>query len=209
MAIREGRMAGTQLVTPRTDHPQAVLPRHIPGEAGVWLLLFGDTMVFTIFFLIFLYYRGQNAALFVQSQQHLSQTLGLFNTLLMLTSSWLVASGIRAARADKGRHAALGFSLAFICGAGFGIVKFFEYSAKLHVGITLNTNSFFMCYYMFTGIHMLHVLIGMVLLSFMARYSWAGGITPEKISYLEIGASFWHLVDLLWIVLFALLYLVK
>lgn len=196
-------------MTQRVEQPRAVTPKHIPGEAGVWLFIFGDMMVFTLFFLIFLYYRGQDVALFVRSQQHLSQALGVLNTLFMLTSSWLVASGIRAARAHEGRRAALRFSLAIICGAGFGIVKFFEYSAKLHAGITLNTNNFFMCYYMFTGIHMVHVLIGMAVLSFMARYSWAGGITPKRISYLEIGASFWHLVDLLWVVLFALLYLVK
>ncbi len=182
---------------------------HIPGEAGIWLFIFGDMMVFTVFFLIFLYYRGEDAALFIQSQRYLSQPLGVLNTLLMLTSSWFVASGIRAARFDKGRQAATGFILAFLCGFSFGIIKFIEYSSKFHAGITLNTNNFFMCYYMFTGIHFVHVLLGMVLLSFMGRYSWASSNTSQKISFLEIGASFWHLVDLLWIVLFALLYLVK
>lgn len=183
--------------------------RHIPGEPGVWFFIGGDTMIFSLFFLIFLYYRGQDAPLFVASQLHLSQTLGLLNTLLMLTSSWFVASGIRAARANRGPLAALGFCLAFLCGVGFGIVKIFEYSAKFHVGITLNSNSFFMCYFMFTGIHMVHVLLGMVLLAIMARYCRSPQFTPAKVNLLEIGASFWHLVDMLWIVLFALLYLVK
>jgi nitric oxide reductase NorE protein len=127
----------------------------------------------------------------------------------MLTSSWFVASGIRAARMNSGRRASILFLLTVLCGIGFGVVKFFEYSAKIHAGITLNTNDFFMCYFMFTGIHLFHVLIGTILVSLMARYSWTGPITSRKIYYLETGATYWHLVDLLWIVLFALLYLVK
>lgn len=182
---------------------------HIPGEPGVWVLIFGDMMIFTMFFLIFLYYRGQNPEMFVQSQTHLSQRLGVLNTMFMLTSSWFVASGIRAIRADRGKLAAVAFWLAFLCGVGFGIVKFFEYSAKLRIGITIGTNNFFMCYYMFTGIHFVHVLIGMVLLSFMARHARRGNFTARRQSLFEVGATFWHLVDLLWIVLFALLYLVK
>ena len=80
---------------------------------------------------------------------------------------------------------------------------------KIHHGITLNTKDFFMYYYMFTGIHMMHVLIGMGVLAFMARYSWAGVYDARKIRNLESGASFWHVVDLLWIVIFPLIFLVR
>lgn len=88
------------------------------------------------------------------------------------------------------------------------VVKFFEYSPKLHAGITISTNDFFMLYFVYTGIHLIHVVIGTGVLITLAVYVRSGGIDAIKVRNLESGASFWHLVDLLWIVLFALLYLV-
>jgi nitric oxide reductase NorE protein len=86
-------------------------------------------------------------------------------------------------------------------------VKVIEYGAKFRAGITLTSNDFFMFYFMLTGIHLLHVLIGMGVLTFLMRHTAAGVLDERRIQHLESGASFWHLVDLLWIVLFALLYL--
>ena len=183
--------------------------RRMPGEEGIWVFVALDLLTFSIFFLTFLYYRGQNVVLFAASQAHLNQALGLVNTLLMLSSSWFVATALQAARRGAGRVTPVCFMLAFLCGAGFGVVKFLEYGAKVRAGITPNTNDFYMYYYMFTGIHFMHVLIGMGVLAGLARYSWAGVSDERKIRNLESGASFWHVVDLLWIVLFALLYLVK
>lgn len=183
--------------------------RHMPGEEGIWIFIFGDMMVFSLFFVTYLFYRGQNVELFNASQTHLSQTFGVLNTFFMLSSSWFVAMAVQGARRNLGKATPVCFGLAFLCGLGFGIVKVFEYVEKIRAGITLNTNDFYMYYYMFTGIHFMHVLIGMGVLAFMARYSWAGGYDANKIKNLESGGSFWHVVDLLWIVLFALLYLVK
>ena len=183
--------------------------RHLPGEAGIWLFIFGDMMVFSLFFITFLYYRGHEVELFTSSQEHLSQFFGVLNTFFMLSSSWFVAMAIRAARLNMGRTTPTLFIMAFMCGFGFAVVKVFEYGDKIRHGITLNTNDFFMYYYMFTGIHFMHVLIGMGVLAFSAIYSWSGGFDGKKIKNLESAASFWHVVDLLWIVLFALLYLIK
>lgn len=183
--------------------------RRMPGEEGVWVLIIGDLMVFSLFFATFLYYRGQNVPLFAASQTHLNQSFGALNTLFMLSSSWFVALAVHAARRSLGKATPVCFMLAFLCGLGFGVVKFFEYGAKVRAGITITTNDFYMCYYIFTGIHFMHVLIGMGVLAIMTRYSWASAFEPKTIRNLESGASFWHLVDLLWIVLFALLYLVK
>jgi nitric oxide reductase NorE protein len=182
---------------------------HIPGEEGIWILIFGDLVVFSLFFIVFLYYRGQNAELFDASQAHLNQALGAINTLLMLSSSWFVATAVQAARKNLARLTQLCFMMAFVCGVAFGVVKVLEYAEKIRAGITLNTNDFYMYYFVFTGIHFLHVLIGMGVLSVLAVYSRTGTFNESKIRHLESGASFWHLVDLLWIVLFALLYLVK
>jgi nitric oxide reductase NorE protein len=184
--------------------------RHMPGEDGIWLFIFGDMLVFSLFFATFLYYRGADVAHFNQSQTHLSQFFGALNTFFMLTSSWFVATAVQSARRGLGKITPYGFLLAFICGLAFVVSKYFEWNAKIRAGFTLNSNDFFMYYYMFTGIHLLHVLIGMGVLAFMMRYSWLGGpYDPRQMRNLESGGSFWHVVDLLWIVLFALLYLVK
>ena len=187
--------------------PQA--GRRMPGEEGIWIFIFGDMLVFSLFFSTFLYYRGQDVELFAASHAQLSQLFGALNTLLMLSSSWFVATAVQGARRNRPRAPRACFLLAFVCGAGFVLVKYFEYGAKIRAGITLNSNDFFMYYYMFTGIHLLHVLIGMGVLLYLARSSWAGRYDGNTVRNLESGGSFWHVVDLLWIVLFALFYLVK
>ena len=127
----------------------------------------------------------------------------------MLTSSWFVATALQAARRNRGKLAPICFMLAILCCVCFGVVKVLEYGEKIRIGITLTTNDFYMYYYMFTGIHFLHALIGSGVLAYLARISWAGDCDAKTLRNLESGGSFWHLVDLLWIVLFALFYLVK
>jgi nitric oxide reductase NorE protein len=183
--------------------------RHLPGEPGIWVMICGDMMMFSIMFIVFLFYRRDDLELFQSSQSHLNQSFGLINTFFMLTSSWCVAMAVEAARARRIKATVVLFRLGFACGLGFAIVKIAEYAQKICAGIVINTNDFYMYYYVFTGIHFLHVLIGMGVLAFMAQYATKGDFTPIKIGHFESGASFWHLVDLLWIALFALLYLLK
>lgn len=182
--------------------------RHLPGEPGIWLLILGDLILFSVLFILLLFYRIDNIQVFAQSQAQLSLPLGLLNTLLMLTSSWCVATAIQAARRQIRRVSSVGFCLAVLCGLSFVVVKYFEYSEKIEAGITPVTNQFFMFYFVYTGIHLIHVVIGLGGLTILAMYSRSGEFTAKKMQHLESGASFWHLVDLLWIVLFALLYLV-
>jgi len=182
---------------------------HVPGEAGVWVFIVGDMLVFALFFATFVYYRAQDVELYIESQRTLNQGLGVINTFLMLTSSWFVALAVLAARATSGKLSSALFALAFACGGGFIVVKFFEYDEKIRAGIGLTTNDFYMYYYMFTGIHLLHVLIGMAVLVFLWNLSRKSASGSANILTLESGACFWHLVDVLWIILFALLYLMK
>jgi len=184
-------------------------PRHVPGEAGIWIIIFGDMLVFSVMFLSFVCQRREDPRLFQTSAAHLNQVFGLLNTVLLLTSSWFVALGIQAARRDEGRRAARGFRLATLCALGFSIVKLLEYTEKVRADIVINSNDFYMYYFVLTGIHFMHVLIGIGVLTFMARHAAAGAIDGRRLSHLESGASFWHLVDLLWIALFALLYLLR
>lgn len=190
-----------------TQHPKS--NNHIPGEAGLWLFILGDMLVFSVFFVVLLMYRSDDIAVFTASQDKLNQVFGFINTILMLTSSWCVAMAVQSARRDRGKRVTILLSLAVACGVAFGVVKFLEWGEKIDNGITLITNDFFMFYFIFTGIHFLHVLIGMGALIVLTRYISSGPINASKIRNLECGATFWHLVDLLWIILFALFYLVR
>jgi nitric oxide reductase NorE protein len=180
--------------------------RRIPGEPGLWIIIFGDLAVFSVFFTLFPYYRLAEPDLFARSQALLSQTFGLANTLLLLTSSWAVAAAMSAARDARAQDAVRKVSLGMLCGAGFVVLKAFEYAAKVSAGIRPSTNDFFMLYFAFTGVHLIHVVIGLGALS-LFRARAAKLTTPVGLALMEGCAIFWHLVDLLWVVLFALFYL--
>lgn len=192
--------------------------RHLPGEEGIWLFILGDMMVFALFFLTFVYYRGADTALYVDAQRALNERFGLINTLFLLSSSWCVAMAIRTARravqrkgAVQGRaeRATALLGLAILFGVAFVVLKIVEYREKFAAGITVLTNEFFMFYFMFTGIHLVHVLIGIGVLTYLLVLSRKPAIDAGDIRTFENGAAFWHLVDLLWVILFALLYLMR
>ena len=182
---------------------------HLPGEVGIWMFIAGDLIMFSLFFGTFVFYRSQNVELYIEAQNMLNQTYGLVNTLLMLTSSWFVAMAVKGARLRKYEISSRCFAMACVCGIGFVLVKYFEYGEKLQAGITLETNDYFMYYYLFTGIHLLHVFIGLGVLVFCYKTVHQTAFSALQLTHVESGASFWHLVDMLWIVLFALLYLMR
>jgi nitric oxide reductase NorE protein len=181
--------------------------RHLPGEEGVWVLIGGDLVVFSLLFGLFLYYRGQSVAVFEQSQVALNRGFGLLNTVILLTSSLFVATAVTSAR--QGFHARAGrlLAAAIVCGIGFGISKTLEYAAKFKAGIIFNTNDFFMFYFMLTGIHMVHVIFATGVLFYLWGRTRGAVHSANYVSVMEAGGVFWHMVDLLWVVLFALLYL--
>jgi nitric oxide reductase NorE protein len=181
--------------------------RHLPGEEGLWVFVGGDLILFALFFGSFLTYRGHDVALFEQSQGALARGLGLLNTILLLTSSLFVASAVTGARQGLHSRASKLLVCGIACGVLFGVSKAFEYSEKFAAGITLKTNDFFMFYFMLTGIHMLHVIVATAVLIYLWKCTRAAEHGPHYLSVMEGGAVFWHLVDLLWVVLFALLYL--
>ena len=193
---------------------------HVPGEVGIWVFILGDMAIFGLFFIVFVYYRGLNIDVYLQSQATLNQNYGAINTLFLLASSWFVAMAVDDMRSKVVRLAPHFFILAMLCGLSFAVVKIIEYREKISAGITLTTNDFYMYYYIFTGLHFLHVLIGMGVLVFLwfkaraavrrnADASIAEKENEKEMMLIESGASYWHMVDLLWIVLFPLLYLMK
>jgi len=181
----------------------------VPGETGIWVLIFGDMVAFAAFFGVFMYSRGQDPALFDQSRTHLSVGYAVVNTVLLLTSSLFVAAAVRDFRAGGRRLAPRLFVLAAVCGLGFVVNKALEYRAEIDSGITLTTNLFYTFFFTLTGIHLLHLIIGLIGLGVMWRLARRPEDKPGNLLVIEVGASYWHMVDLLWIVIFPLLYLVR
>lgn len=182
--------------------------RRLPGVEGIWIFVLIDMSVFALLFLSYVLERVNQPALFARSQQVLDVRLGLINMVVLLTSSWLVALAVHAARENRQKLAARFLSLAFVCGLTFAVIKVFEYTLKFQAGISMLTNDFFMFYFIMTFIHFLHVLAGMVVLAIMAMKARRGGYGGEEhVQGLEVGATYWHMVDLLWVMLFPLLYM--
>lgn len=182
---------------------------HLPGEAGIWIFILGDMTVFGLFFATFMFYRGRDPELFANSQILLNQNWGAINTLLLLSSSWFVVVALNAVRQGRAALSSRLLSASWLCGFAFVVVKYFEWGEKLDAGITLATNDFFMYYFVFTGIHLLHLLLGLGVLLYLISLTRRPVITSKGLMLIEGGACFWHMVDLLWIVLFPILYLVK
>jgi nitric oxide reductase NorE protein len=185
--------------------PEPSTAKRIAGEAGIWVLIGGELAAFSAFFLVFAYYRGLDPQVFSAGHQLLNHKIGLANTLILLTSSLFVAMAVWRVREDR-PGAVLWLRLALLCGGCFAALKIFEYAEKLKVGITPLTNDFFMYYFAFTGVHLLHVAIGSGALAFAIGVARRGP-SANRTMIVECAATFWHLVDLLWIILFALFYL--
>lgn len=180
---------------------------HVPGENSLWLLILGDMVIYAIMFLVFAYSYQQQPDTFAAGQELLNKSFGFINTLLLLTSSWFVAKGVRSIRRQPNLDASRWLLLALVCGGAFVVSKVVEYSLKINAGVVLTSNDFFMYYFMITAFHLIHVLIGMTVLVFMWRTARRPQVPAEGVRFLESGATFWHLVDLLWIMIFPLIYL--
>jgi len=192
-----------------TGSPPEKKGKHIPGEAGVWLLIFGEMTVFASLFASFLYFRSFDVAGFTASQAELGKAIGLANTLLLLTSSLFVAWGIKAAERGQTQDAPRLIAVGLVCALGFMSLKGFEYHELLSRGITLNSHVFFNFYFGLTALHLGHVVIGCMLLLFVARATRKPLAKPSHFALVESAGCFWHMVDLLWIIIFPLLYLVE
>jgi nitric oxide reductase NorE protein len=180
-------------------------PRRLPGVEGVWVFIGADAAIFALLFLSYMQDRRKDPAAFEASSNMLNYNLGGLNTLILLTSSWLVALGVIAARRGELARAHRFLLGGVLTGCAFVVSKSIEYAEKFTVGITPVTDAFFTWYFTMTGLHLLHVVAGTGLLT----YLWIKSRRTVNITTAECVASYWHLVDLLWIVLFPLLYLVQ
>jgi len=179
-----------------------------PGTDGLWTFVFMDMLIFLLMFLTFMVERRAHIDLFSASQRHLDELFGLANTLILLTSSWMVVEAVRASRRAAATQVSRHLGLAFLLGLGFAVNKVAEYWLKLRAGITPATNSFYSFYFFITAVHFLHVIAGMVCLAYCRRHALTRAGTARYQSGLENVGLFWHFVDVLWIFIFPMLYLV-
>ncbi|MDE2401992.1 MAG: cytochrome c oxidase subunit 3 family protein [Burkholderiales bacterium] len=182
---------------------------HLVGDLVIWLVILAELLTFGILFLSFAFTRARHVALFNESQRTLDLHAGVINTVLLISGSWCVARAVQAARGDHSAQSARWLVGSLLCGGGFLAMKTSEYLAKLNAGVDLSSNDFYTLYFMLTGFHFLHVVAGMVILTILLIKTSQGAYGRHDCHALETGAAFWHMVDLLWIVLFPLVYVMR
>jgi nitric oxide reductase NorE protein len=180
--------------------------RHLPGDFDMWVLVLGDMFFFGCYFVTYMAFRARSTAAFTSAQQHLNVGIGVANTVLLLTSSMLVARAVTLARRGSPEAARRLIFGAGACGVVFCLLKAYEWHAEISKGFTVS-NEFFSFYFVLTGIHVLHLLLGLLVLAIAARELRNPG--KRRIGVVEQCAIYWHMVDLLWIVIFATLYLMR
>lgn len=183
--------------------------RRIPAESGTWVFLFGDMLVFGVFFVTFMVERAKAPELFDVARTSLHIGVGVINTLVLLTSSLCIVVALGAIRAGAKSIAFKAISASIALGLVFIGLKVYEYVSLATTGNGPGANDFFLYYFILTGLHLFHVCIGIAVLAIMLTQTRRDELSATRMAAVEGGACFWHLVDLLWIVLFALLYLVS
>ena len=184
--------------------------KFVPGQPDMWAFVLFETLVFTAYFGFYLFYRARSPEVFLHAQAQLDLRVGVFNTLVLLLSSWSVARCVQSARAGAYRAARKDAFLTAFFGVVFMVSKVLEWARQIHMGNGLATNDFFTYYFFLTGIHFVHLLIGFVVLG-VAIYHLRGSAPRSQNSQetVETCATYWHTVDYLWVLIFAMLYVVR
>jgi cytochrome c oxidase subunit 3 len=198
-----------------TGHPHK---DYFGAKLGMWLFLFTELLLFGGLFLLYAVYLRRYPHEFAAAGKQLNWVLGTINTVILLTSSLCAAMAVTAVQRNEARRVVALIGGTILCAAAFMVIKYFEWSAKIGHGIYPGSEHlkagapgesvFFSLYFMTTGIHGLHVLIGAALLSVIALKVKSGEVCGENFILMENGALYWHLVDLIWIFIFPLYYLI-
>lgn len=193
-------------------------PDHTGTRIGMWLFLYTEIILFGGLFVLYAVYFHKYPAAFAENGKELNRVIGSLNTIILLLSSFTVAASITAIRQKAKNLCLLLLASSFLCGLAFLIIKYFEWGHKFALGIYPNSpllnsglpgkNIFFGLYYVITGLHGLHVVIGMTLLAISFLLVYRNKITAGRFAVLENSGLYWHLVDLIWIFVFPLFYLV-
>jgi cytochrome c oxidase subunit III len=188
------------------------------SKIGMWLFIFTEILLFGGLFLVYAVYRFKNPVAFHLAAEELSVKIGTINTVILLVSSMTIAMSISATQLGQKKRSAILISITLLLALSFLVNKYFEWSGKFGHGIYPGSEKlaelgngevlFFGLYFAMTGLHALHILVGMIVLSVMLGKVIKSGIHADSYVQLENGALYWHLVDLIWIFLFPLFYLI-
>jgi cytochrome c oxidase subunit 3 len=190
----------------------------VASRMGMWLFLFTELLLFGGMFILYSVYRFTHPNEFHLAAKELNTVIGTFNTAILLTSSLTMALSIAAIQRKQKSLSIIFQLLTIVLALGFMVNKYFEWGAKFHHGIYPGSDTllskpsgeilFFGLYYVMTGLHGLHVIIGVVIIAFMTRFTLKDVITHDNYVKLEAAGLYWHLVDIIWIFLFPLFYLI-
>ncbi|BDQ01713.1 cytochrome c oxidase subunit 3 family protein [Ignavibacterium sp.] len=190
----------------------------VASRMGMWLFLFTELLLFGGMFILYSVYRFTHPEEFHLAAKELNTVIGTFNTAILLTSSLTMALSIAAIQRKQKTLSIIFQLLTIVLALGFMVNKYFEWGAKFHHGIYPGSETllskpsgeilFFGLYYVMTGLHGLHVVIGVVIIAFMTVFTMRDVITHDNYVKLESAGLYWHLVDIIWIFLFPLFYLI-
>lgn len=190
------------------------------AKLGMWLFLVTEILLFGGLFCFYSIYRSWNPDIFHNAHFFLDTTLGALNTIVLITSSVTMALAIRSMQLDQKKQTLAFLWTTLILAGVFLVVKYFEYAHKFHLGQLpgkyytfdgiegTNPHIFFSAYFMMTGLHGIHVLAGMFTIGWLIKKTNAGVFSSKYYTPIEMTGLYWHLVDLIWIFLFPLFYLV-
>jgi nitric oxide reductase NorE protein len=187
----------------------AIAKEPLPGDLAIWFFIMAELLVFGIFFITYVFVRSNNLELFNTYQLELHRTAGAINTMALITSSYFVAMAVHAIKNNNIKRTGTFLLLSLAMGLVFLVVKIWEYSHVFGAGIHLSTNTFYTFYISLTFFHFMHVMMGMVILASLYYFTRQGKYSADDHIGIETGASYWHMVDLVWIVLFPLVYIIR
>lgn len=191
------------------------------AKIGMWLFLATEVLMFGGLFVGFGVMQVRHPEAFAAAHHHLNRALGATNTVVLLVSSLTMVLAVAAAKAGKQKALVRYLSATWVLAGCFLVIKFFEYSHKFHEGLlpgkfySYSGESFpgefmfFSFYFMMTGLHGIHVLLGMIMILWLIHRARRGDFTPGYYTPVDLGGLYWHLVDTIWVYLFPLLYLIK
>ena len=188
--------------TPAADTPADWGPLStLPGHPLMWVLIASELAVFSLALLGYAGARAKNPLAFALEQDGLNRLAGVANTALLLTSGYLAALGNQAAHEGKIFRARTLLAAAGALGLAFLAIKGFEYAGEFAAGHDIDSSPFFTLYFLVTGFHALHVVLGLIILAIVGRLATAEAV--------ETGTAFWHMVDLIWLLVFPVFYLMR
>jgi nitric oxide reductase NorE protein len=197
-------MADTDATTATTPADER---ERVPGEADMWFFVLFESLVFTAYFCVYLYFRTQDERAFLEAQSALSLPLGIVDTIVLLTSSWAIARCVQSARAGRYQVARQLALVTIGLGVAFSALKLVEWVRLIQEGHTFTSSDFMQHFFFLTGMHAIHLLIGFVALGIVVHQL----SDPRRRSHdtIETCSTYWHTVDLFWVLIFAVLYIVR